>query len=94
MSTKIFVLKMDGCDDQVVLAQSKKELAFRLYGMKIEKPAQQLFLDPKASITYLASVEKGMLDFDDDVDKVWSVCDLVNYASGLMADRDVEVLPL
>ena len=97
MMNKVFVLSLDGCEDQIILAQSRKELAYRLYAMKIEKPAQQLFLDPLAKITFIGTLEHTKKDPIFVLGKegtYWSVTELVNEACSDLSDRaNVEVLP-
>lgn len=97
MNNKVFVLSLDGCEDQIVLAQSRKELAYRLYGMKLDKPNQQLFLDPLAKITFIGTLESANKTPIFHVGKegiYWSVTELVNEACSDLSDRaNVEVLP-
>lgn len=89
MNNTVFVLSMTGCQDTVILGQSVEEVAFRFYGSKIEKPAQQCFLDPEAKVSLVGRVVNGKFIKDS---KTYFVSDLLNLASEKMAKR-VEVLP-
>lgn len=89
MNNQVFVLSMSGCSDTLILGQGIEEVAFRFYGSKIEKPAQQCFLDPKAKLTLLGRVVGGKFIKET---AIYSIDELLAIASEKMAKR-VEVLP-
>lgn len=101
MKQEVFVLRMTGVQDQLIVAQSEEELAFRLYGNKIEHPTAQMFLDTSACISRVVSI--GLPDkmvggslicnlvYDDDEWK--TVQSYLDKASEIMAAKKYEVLP-
>lgn len=89
MNNTVFVLSMTGCQDTILLGQSVEEVAFRFYGSKIEKPAQQCFLDPEAKVCLLGRVVNGKFVKESET---YFVSELLNMASEKMAKR-AEVLP-
>lgn len=97
MNNKVFVLSLDGCDDQIVLGQSRTELSYRLYAMKLEKPQQQLFLDPTARVTFIGTLiqkDKYPAFILAKENTYWTVTELVNEACADLSERaNVEVLP-
>lgn len=89
MNNTIFVLSMTGCQDTIILGQSVEEVAFRFYGSKIEKPAQQCFLDPEARVSLIGRIIKGKFVKESET---YLVSQLLDLASEKMAKR-AEVLP-
>lgn len=64
---------------QFVLAETQKELAYRLYAIKTEKPSQELFLNPEVTVEVLYND----CNLEDKV-HLTSVNDYVEWASFLM----------
>lgn len=99
MKQEVFVLRMTGVQDQLIVAQSEEELAFRLYGNKIEHPTAQMFLDNTACIANVVNFDLS----DQKTDKLeaylnnkleWkTVQSYLDKASEIMATRKYEVLP-
>lgn len=91
MNYLVFALHMEGSDPTLILAQSVRELAFRIYGMKIEKPAQPIFLDPTANVKLVGRFNPAdsIIDVDDET---YSISQLLELASSSMMER-AEVMP-